>query len=97
MLASAVLLCAAAEAGDYGEVVRLMSSTDVSPNARGLGHKNSLHLAAAKGHTQIVRCLLMNGVCGGEVVVAQWCVVLIHTKSCNVMQHNICVFWLYSR
>ena len=57
-----VLLCAAAEAGDYDEVVRLLSTTSVSPNARGLKHKNALHLAAAKGHKQVVEFLLINGV-----------------------------------
>ena len=57
-----VLLCAAAEAGDYDEVVRLLSSSEASPNARGLRHKSALHLAAAKGHKQIVEFLLLNGV-----------------------------------
>ena len=62
LLLNTVLLCAAAEAGDYGEVLRLLSSTGVSPNARGLRHKNSLHLAASKGHKEIVEFLLVNGV-----------------------------------
>lgn len=61
-MVNTVLLCAAAEAGDYEEVVRLLSTTNVSPNARGLRHKNALHLAAAKGHKQVVEFLLMNGV-----------------------------------
>ncbi len=62
LLVSTVLLCAAAEVGDYSEVVRLLSSTDISPNARGLRHKNALHLAAAHGHAHVVQCLLANKV-----------------------------------
>ncbi len=57
-----VLLCAAAEAGDGEEVERLLSTTDVSPNACGLRHKNALHLASTGGHKTVVECLLMNGV-----------------------------------
>lgn len=57
-----MLLCAAAEEGDLEEVVRLLSTVGVSPNARGLRHKNALHLAAAKGHQQVVEVLLINGV-----------------------------------
>ncbi len=58
-----VLLCAAAEAGDFDEVVHLLSSTPVSPNAKGLRHKNALHLAAAKAHKEVVEFLLLNHVC----------------------------------
>ena len=62
MLLSTVLLCAAAEAGDYDEVVRLLSSSSTSPNALGLRHKNALHLASAKGHKKVVEFLIVNGV-----------------------------------
>ena len=34
----------------------------VSPNARGLQHKNTLHLASARGHSKVVEFLIMNGV-----------------------------------
>ena len=65
-----MLLCAAAEAGDYSEVERLLSTMSVSPNARGLRHKNILHLASAHGHSKVVEFLIMNGVrvMGGEGV-----------------------------
>lgn len=56
------MLCAAAEAGDHVEVDRLLSSSQISPNACGLRHKNALHLASAKGHVNIVRRLLLSKV-----------------------------------
>ena len=62
LLLGTVLLCAAAEAGDYPEVERLLSTTPVSPNARGLRHKNALHLASARGHCKVAEFLIMNGV-----------------------------------
>ena len=62
LLLNAVMLCAAAEAGDLDEVNRLLSSTEISPNARGLHHKNALHLASAKGHTKVVTSLLLKNV-----------------------------------
>lgn len=63
LLINTVLLCAAAEEGDQEEAERLLLATPVSPNARGLKHKNALHLAASKGHREIVEILLLNGVC----------------------------------
>lgn len=57
-----VMLCAAADAGDYSEVDRLLSTSNISPNAFGLRHKNALHLASAKGHAKVVQSLLLNKV-----------------------------------
>ena len=62
LLLGVVMLCAAAEAGDHAEVDRLLSSSQVSPNACGLRHKNALHLASAKGHTNVVHRLLLSKV-----------------------------------
>ena len=62
LLLGTVLLCAAAEAGDYPEVERLLSTTFVSPNACGLRHKNALDLASARGHCKVAEFLIMNGV-----------------------------------
>ena len=56
------MLCAAAEAGDSSEVSRLLSSNLISPNVRGLRHKNPLHLAAAAGQASIVELLLVHNV-----------------------------------
>ena len=70
-----MLLCAAAEEGDHDEVERLILHTQVSPNACGLRHKNALHLAAAKGHKQIVEFLLLNGVWDRYLDI----LVLVHT------------------
>jgi len=83
-----VLLCAAAEAGDYGEVVRLLSSMDVSPNARGLRHKNALHLAAAKGHAPVVQCLLLNKVRVWVCQVMNLASVVV-TTCLSVCQHSL--------
>ena len=57
-----MMLCAAAEAGDHEEVDRLLSTSPVSPNARGLRRKNALHLASAKGHAKVVQRLLLDKV-----------------------------------
>lgn len=54
----------------------LLSSTDISPNACGLRHKNALHLAAAHGHSHVVQCLLLNKVRGGVFVCWSACVYL---------------------
>jgi ankyrin repeat protein len=62
LLLDVVMLCAAAEAGDHAKVDRLLSSSQVSPNACGLRHKNALHLASAKGHTNVVHRLLVSKV-----------------------------------
>lgn len=62
LLLGTVLLCAAAEAGDYNEVERLLSTTACSPNACGLRHKNALHLASSRGHQEVVEFLIVNGV-----------------------------------
>ena len=62
LLLGVVMLCAAAEAGDHTEVDRLLSSSQISPNACGLMHKNALHLASAKGHINVVRRLLLSKV-----------------------------------
>ncbi len=59
MLLGTMLLCAASEAGDHEEVVRLMKLTHISPNAKGLRHKNALHLAGCK---EITNFLILNGV-----------------------------------
>lgn len=56
------MLCAAAEAGDQVEVDRLLSSSQISPNACGLRHKNALHLASANGHTDVVHRVLLSKV-----------------------------------
>ena len=42
----------------------MLLTTSVSPNARGLRHKNALHLASARGHCKVVEFLIMNGVRG---------------------------------
>ena len=57
-----MLLCAASDTGDIDEVVRLVSTTYISPNGRGLRHKSALHLASAKGHKVVAKFLLLNGV-----------------------------------
>lgn len=60
LLLNSILLCAAADAGDFDEVTRLLMTTP--PNVKGLRHKSALHLAASKGYGEIVEILLMNGV-----------------------------------
>ena len=62
MLLNSVLLCAAADGGDISEVTRLLTTTPISPNVKGLRHKCALHLAAAKGYREIVEFLILNGV-----------------------------------
>lgn len=57
-----MLLCAAADDGDADEVARLFTTTPISPNVKGLRHKNALHLSSAKGFVEIVEILLLNGV-----------------------------------
>lgn len=69
LLLGAVMLCSAAEAGDHDEVDRLLSSTQISPNARGLRHKNALHLASAKGHIKVVKSLLLSNVSCMNIIV----------------------------
>lgn len=62
MILNSILLCAAADAGDIGEVTRLLATDDISPNVKGLRHKSSLHLAAFRGHSDILELLILNRV-----------------------------------
>lgn len=62
LLLGTMLLCAASEAGDSEEVIRLVSTSDISPNACGLRHKNALHLSCAQGHMEVTNFLILNGV-----------------------------------
>ena len=62
LLLNSMLLCAAAEAGDFSEVDKLINSTSVDANACALRHKSALHLAAARGCVEIVTFLLSVGV-----------------------------------
>ena len=57
MLLNSVLLCAASDGGDIAEVTRLLTTTPISPNVKGLRHKCALHLAVAKGYQEIVEFL----------------------------------------
>ncbi len=62
LLLGTMLLCAASDAGDMEEVVRLVSTSYIKPNGRGLRHKSALHLACARGHKDVANFLLLNGV-----------------------------------
>ena len=62
MLLNSVMLCAASEAGDLEEVMRLLTHCGVPLNVCGLRNKAPLHLACSQGHAAIVNLLLTNGV-----------------------------------
>lgn len=62
MLLNSVLLCAASEAGDLGEVTRLLTQSGVPVNVCGLRHKAALQLASSSGHAAVVDLLLASSV-----------------------------------
>eukprot|EP00795_Rhopilema_esculentum_P014481 gene14481-5544_t len=57
LLLSSLLLCAAAEGGDFEEVQRIIEA-GTSPNGKALCHKAPLHLASLNGHVKVVEYLL---------------------------------------
>eukprot|EP00794_Sanderia_malayensis_P003533 gene3533-4034_t len=59
LLLSSLMLCAAADGGDFDEVKRLIE-LGTSPNAKALCHKAPLHLASLNGHIKVVGFLLEN-------------------------------------
>jgi len=61
VLLSSLMLCAAAEGGDFEEVRRLIEA-GTSPNGKALCHKAPLHLASLNGNVKVVEFLLEKGV-----------------------------------